>query len=68
MRGGAFWIAEGEYNPSRLVIIEFGSYQKAKDFWNSEDYAPLKSLRQSAAQTDMIFVDGISKEMAEALG
>jgi len=67
VRGGDSWIAEGEYKPSRLVIVEFGSYQKAKDFWNSEDYAPLKALRQAAAKTDMIFVDGISKEMAEAL-
>jgi uncharacterized protein (DUF1330 family) len=60
VRGGEFWIAEGDWSPKRLVIVEFESYEKAKEFWHSEEYKPLKALRQSSANTDMIFVDGIS--------
>jgi len=47
--------------------VEFESYAKAKEFWHSKEYEPLKKLRQSSAKTDMIFVDGISKEMSEKL-
>ena len=67
VRGGELWIAEGNWNPKRLVVVEFDSFEKAKEFWNSEDYKPLKDLRQSSAYTDMIFVDGITKEMSDKL-
>ena len=67
VRGGEFWIAEGSWAPKRLVIVEFESYGKAKAFWHSEEYAPLRALRQCSAKTDMIFVDGLSKEMSEKL-
>ncbi len=67
VRGGEFWVAEGRWTPKRLVILEFESFEKAKQFWHAEEYRHLKALRQSAAITDMIFVDGISKEMCETL-
>jgi uncharacterized protein (DUF1330 family) len=67
VRGGEFWVAEGRWTPRRLVILEFESYEKAKEFWHSEEYQPLKKLRQSSANTDMVFVDGISKETADML-
>ena len=59
VRGGEFWIAEGNWTPKRLVIVEFESYERAKEFWHCEEYRPLRALRQSSAKTDMIFVDGI---------
>lgn len=61
-RGGDIWIAEGDWNPKRVVIVEFDTFEKAKEFWNSEEYRPFKELRQSASKTDMIFVDGIKKK------
>lgn len=67
VRGGEIWVAEGKWNPERLVVVEFDSFKKAKEFWNSKDYKPLKELRQSSAETDMIIVDGITKEMSEKL-
>ena len=67
VRGGDIWIAEGDWNPKRLVVVEFDSIEKAKEFWFSEDYKPIKALRQSSTKTDMIFVDGITKEMFEKL-
>ena len=51
VRGGKIWIAEGKWNPKRLVVVEFESFEKAKKFWNSDDYKPLKELRQSSATT-----------------
>lgn len=67
VRGGEFWVAEGHWLPKRLVILEFESYQKAKEFWHSKEYSPLKTLRQESANTNMIFVDGISEEMSNKL-
>jgi uncharacterized protein (DUF1330 family) len=67
VRGGDIWIAEGDWNPKRLVVVEFDSLEKAKEFWFSEDYKPIKALRQSSAETDMIFVDGITIDMYEKL-
>ena len=57
VRGGELWIAEGNWNPKRLVVVEFDSFEKAKQFWNSKDYKPLKEPRQSSPNTDMIFID-----------
>ena len=67
VRGGEIWIAEGNWNPNRLVVVEFDTFEKAKEFWNSQEYKPLKELRQAIANTDMIFVDGITTEMSEKL-
>lgn len=59
VRGGEIWIAEGNWNPKRMVVVEFESLEKAKAFWNSNEYKPLKALRQSAAYTEMIIVQGV---------
>ena len=67
VRGGDFEVREGEWNPTRLVVVEFESMEKAKQFYDSPEYAALKSLRQNSADTDWVFVDGISAEMAAAL-
>ena len=63
VRGGDIWVAEGKWNPKRLVVVEFDTFEKAKEFWNSKDYKPLKELRQKSADTDMIIVDGITKDI-----
>jgi uncharacterized protein (DUF1330 family) len=59
VRGGPTEILEGEWQPGRIVILEFPSKQKAKDWWSSAGYAPAKAIRQSASKTNMIVVEGI---------
>ncbi len=59
VRGGEICVTEGDWSPQRLVVVEFESMEKAKNFWNSEDYKPLKALRQAASKTDMLFVNGL---------
>lgn len=68
VRGGDFRIVEGEWNPKRLVLIEFDSYERANAFYDSAEYKPLMEMRQAASNTDMVLVDGISKELAKQLG
>jgi len=60
VRGGSTEVLEGDWNPERIVIIEFPSMEKARAWWSSDDYAPAKSIRQSAAVTKMIMIEGMS--------
>ena len=59
VRGGKTETMEGDWNPERVVVIEFPTVQQAKAWWNSEGYAPAKALRQRTAHTKMILVPGV---------
>jgi uncharacterized protein (DUF1330 family) len=59
VRGGGFEICEGSWNPKRIVVVEFGSMQKAKQFYHSSEYKAIIDLRQSSAYTEWVFVDGV---------
>ncbi len=67
VRGGDFEICEGGWNPKRLVLVEFESMEKAKQFYNSPEYTAIKDLRQSSAYTEWVFVDGLPAEISNAL-
>jgi uncharacterized protein (DUF1330 family) len=58
-RGGKTEILEGDWDPARLVIIEFENAERARQWWASEEYREAKQLRQRTAQTNLIIVDGI---------
>ena len=58
VRGGAMKVLEGSWNPTRIVVLEFDSYERANAWWHSEEYAPAKELRQSLSTTDLLVVDG----------
>ena len=50
-------VMEGE-SLSRVVIIKFPSFQNAKDWYNSPGYSKAKEVRQIAAQSNFIIVEG----------
>ncbi len=58
VRGGTAETLEGDWQPGRIVVLEFPSMEKAKAWWSSEGYAPAKAIRQSASVTQMIVVEG----------
>lgn len=58
VRGPETEILEGEWQPGRLVILEFPTVTKAKAWWNSPEYEKAKSIRQKASRTNMIIADG----------
>jgi len=58
VRGGRTEVLEGEWEPSRLVILEFPGVEEAKAWWESEEYGAAKALRQSCTTTDMLLVEG----------
>lgn len=58
-RGGEAFTLEGDWQPERIVILEFPTMEKAKAWWNSPGYAPAKLIRQRASHTRMIAVQGV---------
>jgi uncharacterized protein (DUF1330 family) len=58
VRGGKTEIIEGEWNPQRLVVLEFPTAARAKEWWNSPEYSPLKKIRHDNAKTNMLLVEG----------
>ena len=58
VRGGTQEVVEGSWNPKRIVVLEFPSYQAAKDWYHSPEYQPLAKLRASASQSNLIIVEG----------
>jgi uncharacterized protein (DUF1330 family) len=59
VRGGMTETLEGDWQPGRIVVLEFPSLERAKAWWSSPGYAPAKAIRQSASNTRMIVVEGI---------
>ena len=35
--------------PKRLVLLEFPSVERAREWWDSDEYAPAKALRQATS-------------------
>lgn len=56
---GATEVLEGDWKPKRIVVLEFESMQRAKERLNSEQYREPRKIRQRAARTNMILVDGV---------
>lgn len=57
--GGKFEKVEGAWQPGGLVLLEFPNMERAKSWYNSEDYRELKALRQRSANANMVLVEGI---------
>jgi uncharacterized protein (DUF1330 family) len=58
VRGGATEVLEGEWNPKRLVIIEFPDMARLKGWYNSPAYRPLIALRQRSARARLLAIEG----------
>ena len=58
-RGGMAENLEGDWQPNRIVILEFESIEKAKQWLDSEEYREAKGLRHKHATSKMIVVEGV---------
>ena len=59
VRGGGTEVLEGDWNPKRIVVLQFDSMQRAKDWLNCEDYREPRKMRHRTAKTNMILVEGV---------
>jgi uncharacterized protein (DUF1330 family) len=60
VRGEEIQVLEGSWDPLLLVVIQFDDAAAARGWYESEDYAPLRALRQRASDTDIILVEGVA--------
>lgn len=58
VRGGKTEVLEGEHQAHRVVVLEFLSYERAKEWYTSAEYKPLIPMRQRAAKTTVVLVEG----------
>ena len=56
VRGGRTETLEGDWSPKRIVILEFESLERARQWWDCSEYRDAKRLRQEIARTRMIAV------------
>ena len=58
VRGGAVEPLEGGWTPKRLVVLEFPTMAKAREWYHSAEYAPLIKMRQKASRGKLVAVEG----------
>ena len=58
-RGGELVVLEGDWQPSRLVVLEFADLAAAKRWYESQAYQETKKLREGAANLRMVAVQGL---------
>ena len=57
-RSGEVSTMVGDWQPERIVLIEFESVEQVEDFFASPEYQDLVSLREQSAATRAILVEG----------
>ena len=59
VRGGRSESHEGEPPGERNVVIRFPSFERAREWYHSDDYAAAKALRRSASTSVQTIVEGV---------
>jgi len=59
VRGGRTEVLEGNWRPKRIVVLQFESMQRAREWLNCEEYRDPRKMRHRTAETKMILVEGV---------
>jgi uncharacterized protein (DUF1330 family) len=59
-RGGRAENLEGDWHPDRIVVVEFSSFEQAKNWYRSPQYSALIPIRQRNSRSRLIVVEGVS--------
>ena len=58
-RGGEVQVLEGDWIPRRAVILEFPSLERARAWYDSPEYRPLREMRERASDSRLVIIDGV---------
>ena len=58
VRGGETTVIEGTWAHPRTVVIQFSSYEKALEWYHSEEYKPVSQIRLDNTVTNAIIIQG----------
>ena len=59
VRGGETQVLEGTWAYPRTVVIKFPSYEKALEWYNSDEYKPIKQIRLENSIGNGIIIKGV---------
>ncbi len=59
VRGGPFEVIEGDWQPHRLVVLEFPSVARCKEWYHSPEYGAILPLRLQSSHANAVVVEGI---------
>ena len=59
VRGGPVEVLEGDWTPERMIVLKFPTFEAAKAFNASPEYAKARVARQGAAIMRMVVVEGV---------
>ena len=58
-RGGAHKVYEGDWEPLRIVLLEFPSVAAWETFYNGTTYQALKGVRDACSSARLVSVEGL---------
>ncbi len=60
VRGGRHQTIEGDWQPARVAMLRFPSFEKAKAFYDSESYVQARAKRAGLTEYfNMVLVEGV---------
>jgi uncharacterized protein (DUF1330 family) len=60
VRGGATDLAEGGPEPRNLIIVEFPSMERLRQWYASPEYAEALKLSRTTLDRRLVFVEGVA--------
>ena len=60
VRGGQAALAEGGPEPRNIIVVEFPSMARLREWYASPEYAEALKVRQTALDRRLIFVEGVA--------
>ena len=60
VRGGKWENLEGEWASERAIVVEFPSWERAKAWYRSPEYATALELSRMALKRKMLMVEGVA--------
>ena len=58
IRGGRFENVLGKWKYARTVVIKFPSYETALNWYHSDEYKPVKKIREENSEGNVIIIEG----------
>ncbi|WP_044044219.1 DUF1330 domain-containing protein [Caballeronia insecticola] len=61
VRGGATEVIEGDWSFDRLIIVEFESVERARQWYYSPEYRPAIDVIEKYARRKLAIVEGVAE-------
>ena len=59
VHGGVVEVLEGDWEPERVVMVEFESMEQARQWYMSPAYTKAKDILRRAASCNVILIEGV---------